>query len=133
MKDLARWLKATAEETRLRVLYLLARHGELCVCDIHHTLDVPQSRASRHLRTLREAGLVVDRRAGMWTHYALVPGRGPRAELLRQLLAEIDEQGEGDHLDRRLAAWRARKAEVGPCAAVLGYTGVGGTRTEVIP
>ncbi|MFA5516787.1 MAG: metalloregulator ArsR/SmtB family transcription factor, partial [Desulfuromonadales bacterium] len=65
MKDLARTCKAISDETRLRILAILTR-GELCVCDLMAILDLPQSTVSRHLATLRHAGLVEDRRQGLW-------------------------------------------------------------------
>lgn len=68
--DLAEVFKAASEPIRLRILALLA-HGELCVCHIHGTLDVPQPTVSRHLSVLRHAGLVTARRDRSWAHYAL--------------------------------------------------------------
>ena len=118
MKDLARWLKATADETRLRILYLLSAHGELCVCDIHEALGITQSRASRHLRTLREAGLVQDRRCGMWMHYWLTTDLDEeRTAMLNQLLEALSRHGEADELDQSLAAWLVRKGERKECAS----------------
>jgi ArsR family transcriptional regulator len=67
---------ALADPTRLRILALL-RDGEVCVCDIHASLDVPQPTASRHLAYLRKAGLVDARRAGTWMHYRLTPIDNP--------------------------------------------------------
>ncbi|MCA9762749.1 MAG: helix-turn-helix transcriptional regulator [Gemmatimonadetes bacterium] len=62
--------RATADPTRAAVLELL-RFGERCVCDLQSDLDIAQSRLSFHLRVLREAGLVVDRKEGRWSYYAL--------------------------------------------------------------
>jgi ArsR family transcriptional regulator len=62
--------KALADATRLRILGLLVT-GEVCVCDIHETLKIPQSKASRHLAYLRRSGLVESRRDGLWIHYRL--------------------------------------------------------------
>jgi ArsR family transcriptional regulator len=62
--------KALADETRLRILGLLLA-GEVCVCDIHESLSIPQSKTSRHLAYLRRAGLVATRREGLWIHYRL--------------------------------------------------------------
>ncbi|HEY7288483.1 MAG TPA: metalloregulator ArsR/SmtB family transcription factor [Vicinamibacterales bacterium] len=62
--------KALADETRLRILGLLLT-GEVCVCDIHESLRIPQSKASRHLAYLRRSGLVETRREGLWIHYRL--------------------------------------------------------------
>jgi ArsR family transcriptional regulator, arsenate/arsenite/antimonite-responsive transcriptional repressor len=62
--------KAFADRTRLRILGLLLT-GEVCVCDIHESLDIPQPKASRHLAYLRRMGLVESRREGLWMHYRL--------------------------------------------------------------
>src|SRR5688572_14425810 len=59
---------ALADPTRLRILSLLG-DGEICVCHLHASLDVPQPTASRHLAYLRKAGLVEARRDGIWMHY----------------------------------------------------------------
>src|SRR5439155_22278636 len=45
--------------------------GEVCVCDIHESLKIPQSKTSRHLAYLRRSGLVATRREGLWIHYRL--------------------------------------------------------------
>lgn len=70
MKAAAKLFKALADETRLRILALLS-HGELCVCDLMEVLQLPQSTVSRHLAHLRNAGLVHDRRQGVWIYYRL--------------------------------------------------------------
>jgi ArsR family transcriptional regulator len=62
--------KALADATRLRILGLLST-GEVCVCDVHESLRIPQSKASRHLAYLRRTGLVETRREGLWIHYRL--------------------------------------------------------------
>ena len=62
--------KALADRTRLRIVGLLAA-GEVCVCDIHESLGLPQPTTSRHLAYLRRAGLVVGRKEGLWVHYRL--------------------------------------------------------------
>lgn len=66
-----RMFRAFADQTRLRILHLLARERELCVCDIVKVLRLPQSKVSRHLGYLRGAGLVADRKDGRWSYYAL--------------------------------------------------------------
>ena len=52
----------------------MLRDGERCVCDLTAALDAGQSRLSFHLKTLKAAGLVQDRREGRWSYYSLVPG-----------------------------------------------------------
>lgn len=64
---------ALAHATRLRCLLLLLEHGELCVCELTHAIGAAQPNISRHLGQLREAGLVTDRREGLWIHYRINP------------------------------------------------------------
>ncbi|MBP2647221.1 MAG: ArsR family transcriptional regulator [Gemmatimonadetes bacterium] len=64
-------LRALSDPTRLEILALL-RQGEQCVCDLTGALDAAQSRLSFHLKVLKDAGLVTDRRDGRWVHYTLV-------------------------------------------------------------
>lgn len=63
-------LKAIADEKRLRILTLLAS-GERCVCELQDALGAGQSLLSFHLKTLKDAGLVADRRQGRWVYYSL--------------------------------------------------------------
>ena len=77
--------KAMADQTRLRILALLAG-GEVCVCDIHETLGIPQPRASRHLAYLRRTGLVLDRKDGLWVYYRLADPDDP---VLQTLLSAV--------------------------------------------
>jgi len=65
--------RALSDPTRLRLLLLLADQDELCVCELTHALAVFQPKISRHLAMLREAGIVLDRREGLWIHYRLNP------------------------------------------------------------
>lgn len=68
----ARLFHALSDETRLEIVRLL-RNGEKCVCDLTEALDAAQSRLSFHLRTLKDAGLVIDRKEGRWVYYTLNP------------------------------------------------------------
>ena len=70
--------KALGDRTRLRILALLAA-GEVCVCNIHESLNLPQPTVSRHLAYLRRSGLVDTRREGVWMHYRLAPPAGKLA------------------------------------------------------
>jgi ArsR family transcriptional regulator len=79
---------ALSDNTRLSILERL-RFGERCVCDLTDALDAAQSRLSFHLKVLKEAGLVTDRRDGRWTYYTLDPDALAQAsEALRALAAE---------------------------------------------
>src|SRR5437879_13326475 len=66
----ARWFHALSDETRLDIVRLLS-HGERCVCELQDALGAAQSRLSFHLKTLKDAGVVSDRREGRWVYYAL--------------------------------------------------------------
>jgi len=70
MRELVKVFKALSDETRIRIMKLLSE-GELCVCEIMQALEISQSRASRNLGILKDAGLLVDRRDGQWVHYSL--------------------------------------------------------------
>lgn len=85
-RDLAEMFKAVADPTRVRILATILATGELCVCHVEAALGITQSRASRHLTTLRRAGLIADRRDGTWVHYG-VPRR-PDA-MVRSILATV--------------------------------------------
>jgi ArsR family transcriptional regulator len=61
---------ALSDETRLEIVQRL-HSGERCVCDLTDLLDAAQSRLSFHLKVLKDAGLVTDRRDGRWVHYSL--------------------------------------------------------------
>ena len=61
---------ALSDETRLEIIELL-RKGERCVCELTDTLDAAQSRLSFHLRVLKDAGVVRDRKDGRWVYYEL--------------------------------------------------------------
>ena len=86
VRPVSRLFKALADDTRLRLVALLA-HGELCVCHLHEALGLSQPNVSRHLAILRAAGIVEDRREGKWIHYRLVRHEDPVCE--RQLRALV--------------------------------------------
>lgn len=79
---------ALSDETRLGVLELL-RDGEQCVCDLQSALQAAQSRLSFHLRVLKDAGLVSDRKEGRWSYYTLEPDALVEAHDLVRALASI--------------------------------------------
>ena len=76
---------ALSDQTRLSILQRL-RAGERCVCDLTEALDAAQSRLSFHLKVLKDAGLVTDRREGRWMYYTLnVDALAEVAELVETL------------------------------------------------
>lgn len=66
-------LKSLSDQTRLRCLMLLVQEGELCVCELTHALDLIQPKISRHLASLRDMQVVIDKRAGQWIYYSINP------------------------------------------------------------
>jgi len=76
LNQLEELFRALADGTRLRILRLLMA-GELCVCNIHDALKIPQAKASRHLAYLRRVGLVTTRREGLWIYYRLSKSADP--------------------------------------------------------
>jgi len=87
MSDIVTIFKALADETRVRVLKLLGS-GELCVCEIAAALDLDQPRLSFHLRILKEAGIILDRRQERWIVYRL----NDSDMFIRFLLMSINEK-----------------------------------------
>ena len=71
-------LSALSEPTRLGAIQILADGQEHCVCQLMARLDATQSRMSRHMQTLKQAGLVVDRRDAQWVRYRLNPNLAPQ-------------------------------------------------------
>jgi len=70
MRDLVKAAKALSDETRLRILNLLLVR-ECCVCEVMQVLDVSQTRASRNLNLLYDAGFLEVRREGLWAYYSI--------------------------------------------------------------
>jgi ArsR family transcriptional regulator len=87
-------LSALAEPTRLEAMRVLSDGSEHCVCELMRRLGATQSRMSRHMQVLKQAGLVVDRRDAQWVRYRVNPGlKAPLVRLLDAALAH-DPQGE---------------------------------------
>lgn len=76
-------LAALGDETRLKMVRLLAGHEALCVCELQAAFDLGQPTISHHLRILREAGLVDVIRRGTWAYYSL------RRDAVKRLAREL--------------------------------------------
>ena len=86
LRTLVEQLKAVSHPLRLRVLALL-EPGELCVCQIAETLQVPQSSVSEALKELRRAGFLTERKEGRWVYVSVVKKKHA-TPLLKGLLAQ---------------------------------------------
>ena len=62
-----------SDETRRRILHMIMKEGELCVCELYYALDITQPKVSRHLAIMREMDLLSARRDGTWIYYRLHP------------------------------------------------------------
>jgi ArsR family transcriptional regulator, arsenate/arsenite/antimonite-responsive transcriptional repressor len=105
LSEMEMLFKALADATRLRILGLLLS-GEVCVCDIHESLKIPQPKASRHLAYLRRSGLVETRREGLWIHYRLGkladPVLNAISDAVQHALTHIDAvRRDGERLEKR--------------------------------
>ena len=122
MQAEARLFKSLADETRLKILWLLMGREELCVCDFMRTLNITQSKASRHLRYLYHLGWVTDRREGLWMNYRLCVSVGSPQEKLLKLLGDLwasqpEAQALRENLERCLEAKRQGRCDAPECRA----------------
>jgi ArsR family transcriptional regulator, arsenate/arsenite/antimonite-responsive transcriptional repressor len=106
--------RAFSDRTRLRILCLI-RKKEFCVRDIVNILEVPQPRISRHLAYLRKAGLVMVRKAGLWSYYCLAAAENPFHQKLLACLGNCLSEVPEIQADQARAA--ALKKEGGCCPA----------------
>jgi ArsR family transcriptional regulator len=105
--------KALSDETRVQIMTLLLEHDELCVCDFVGALGQTQSKVSRHLRYLYHAGLVRDRREGLWMHYRVSPDLRPEQATIVAALYEAVGEERKKELRQALERWFAQKASTG--------------------
>jgi ArsR family transcriptional regulator len=117
MKEAARFFKVLADESRLNMLWLLFNRRELCVCDIMAVLEITQSKASRHLATLRNIGIAVDRREGQWSYYSLCPVEDRLArEHLKLLKTSLSRRPDAGELLVKLDSWLKEKERGASCS-----------------
>jgi ArsR family transcriptional regulator len=122
MKEVARFFKAFSDETRLRILRLLLK-GELCICELMEVLQLPQSNVSRHMAYLKNAGLVDDRREGVWVYYSLTEPKNKVHACQLNCLAECFDDYEILRADEaRLEKRKSQKS----CASPRGRAEIGG-------
>jgi ArsR family transcriptional regulator, arsenate/arsenite/antimonite-responsive transcriptional repressor len=115
MRLLKDTFKALSDETRLQIMTLLLENDELCVCDFVGSLGQTQSKISRHLRYLYNAGLVEDRRQGLWMHYRLSRKLAPEQAVIMEALAKTVGDGQKAELHRALRRWFGEKSATGAC------------------
>jgi ArsR family transcriptional regulator len=91
MTYLDQLLAALSHPTRRAALRLLRQHGELCLCDLMASIGVGQSTMSRHMATVKEAGLVADRRDAQWVRYRLSPIADTRMARIAAAILDVAE------------------------------------------
>ena len=111
MIGLSSLFKALSEDSRLRMLALLQRHGELCVCEVESVLGLSQSTASRHLRSLARSGWVESRREGKWVDYGLAEPQTDEHRLLRDALPELLRSVDTPTVAAEMAALRVARCD----------------------
>ena len=112
MEPLAKVFKALSVEPRLRIINLLMHSGELCVCDIEAVLGCTQTKVSRHLAYLKRAGLVDDRKKGLWMLYSLAR---PKTEEQRQIIECVTKLLRSNPVARKDARQLLKNIERGCC------------------
>ena len=109
--------KALADQTRLRIIGLLTA-GEICVCDIHGSLGLPQPTVSRHLAYLRKSGLVATRKDGLWVHYRLATLPDPVMQALLAAVTHAIGHVDAGARDRKRLANRIELTPIEPAPRV---------------
>jgi ArsR family transcriptional regulator len=110
MREPAALFRALSDETRMQMLALIQQHVELCVCDLENVLEITQSKASRHLRYLLNAGLVEDRREAVWIYYRIARNLEPAQLAVIDSVPELLGANQMAELERRMSAWLGRKS-----------------------
>lgn len=87
MKEELNLFRALSDETRLRIMVLLSER-ELCVCQLEWALGLSQAKVSRHLIVLKSAGLVKDRREGLWIFYSLSKAKNELERTIHKYLKD---------------------------------------------
>lgn len=108
------FFRALGDETRLRALLLMGEE-ELCVCELVHALNISQPKISRHMATMRDAGIVQSRRRAQWVFYFINPSL---TDWQRQVVTAVIAGGQGEAIAKkdksRLAQMKNRPERCDP-------------------
>src|SRR5690606_29279389 len=86
------FFKCLADDSRLKLLLLIAQVNEACVCDLMAALELDQPKTSRHLAQLRKCGILEDERRGKWVYYKLQPSLPQWAQAVIVNAAEHNQE-----------------------------------------
>ena len=104
--------QSLTDVTRLRILRLfLSTREELCLCDISAALREPTYKVSRHLKALREAGLLDAEREGRWLYHRIADDEATERSLFRFVEAMEDSEGQLKSDQLRLGKVRQKRAQ----------------------
>lgn len=95
LKKAAELFHALSDETRLALLERL-KGGEHCVCELTDAMKTGQSRLSFHLKVLKDAGLIKDRREGRWMYYSLNPDAIEELQEVVELLKKAEKSARAE-------------------------------------
>ncbi len=110
MDEFSLIFKALADRTRLRIINLLVQfRKELCVCEIVDSLNEPQYNISKHLKELKYAGLVEEKKEGKWVNYSLLASQDKFKKFLFKAIASIPKDITADDEKRLKARFFLRK------------------------
>ena len=86
LEDFLQTTGALYDETRVKLLKFIEQNGAMCVCDLQESFDMLQSRLSRHLKILKDAGFLNLKKEGRWAYYSI---RNPLDRFRKQAIEEI--------------------------------------------
>lgn len=86
IEQIEKQLKAIADHNRLKLLSCL-KSREVCVCEFVNVLNISQPAVSQHLKKLKEAGIITERKVGTWKHYRLAENQSP---IVQRVIEELD-------------------------------------------
>lgn len=87
MQEFLKITGAINDESRILILVFLQKYGKLCVCDLQNSLNMSQSRLSRHLKILKDAGFLEVDRQGVWAYYGI---RKDLNDFCKDILKNLD-------------------------------------------
>jgi ArsR family transcriptional regulator len=111
--------QSLADSTRLRLIHLLVRRGEICVCELTDALGLPQYNVSRHLRVLQHAGWLEDRKVGKWVYYRMRRDLPGYQRTLLAAIAELERERHDLKQDAARAGRRLKLRRGGLCCVGL--------------
>lgn len=114
--DIVEVLKALADETRIRILYLLSQET-LCVCELEEILKISQSNASRHITKLKNVKLITGEKQAQWVYYHVDEKIFEKYSFLKELLAE--ELNKSQQCQKDFGRLKKYKESGGNCEQIV--------------